>query len=77
MFSGEGVPDLLLVLIFWAQRSMAEKLAFQDELEVLLFHKCYLINIFPFSSHFLVLCIALTFSLSGFFMSSALCSKSK
>ncbi|CAA7402961.1 unnamed protein product [Spirodela intermedia] len=32
-FSGEGVPDLLLVLVFWAQRTMAEKLTFHDELE--------------------------------------------
>lgn len=28
------MPDLLLVLVFWAQRTMAEKLTFHDELEV-------------------------------------------
>ncbi|KAK1262333.1 hypothetical protein QJS04_geneDACA001366 [Acorus gramineus] len=31
--SGEGIPDLLLLLVQWAQRTMVEKLTFQKELQ--------------------------------------------
>ncbi|MQL89570.1 hypothetical protein Taro_022148 [Colocasia esculenta] len=31
--SGEGIPDLLLVLLFWTQRTMVEKLTFVNELQ--------------------------------------------
>ena len=32
--SGEGVPDLLLLLVQWAQKTMVEKLTFSNEIEV-------------------------------------------
>lgn len=31
--SGEGVPDLLLLLVLWTQKTMVEKLTFRDEVQ--------------------------------------------
>ncbi|XP_027148189.1 eukaryotic translation initiation factor 5B-like isoform X2 [Coffea eugenioides] len=31
--SGEGIPDLLLLLVQWTQKTMVEKLTFQDEVQ--------------------------------------------
>ncbi|KNA24578.1 hypothetical protein SOVF_014450 [Spinacia oleracea] len=31
--SGEGIPDMLLVLVQWSQKTMIEKLTFRDEIE--------------------------------------------
>lgn len=31
--SGEGIPDLLLLLVQWAQKTMVEKLTYQDEVQ--------------------------------------------
>ncbi|GMJ08202.1 hypothetical protein HRI_004489400 [Hibiscus trionum] len=31
--TGEGIPDLLLLLVQWTQKTMAEKLAFSDEVQ--------------------------------------------
>lgn len=33
-YSGEGVPDLLLLLVLWTQKTMVEKLTFRDEVQV-------------------------------------------
>lgn len=35
--SGEGIPDLLLLLVQWAQKTMEEKLTFVDEVQVMYF----------------------------------------
>ena len=32
-FSGEGIPDLLLLLIQWSQKTMVEKLTFRNEVQ--------------------------------------------
>lgn len=32
--SGEGIPDLLLLLIQWAQKTMVEKLTYSNEIQV-------------------------------------------
>jgi len=49
--SGEGIPDLLLLLVQWAQKTMEEKLTFVDEVQVMYFdlycaitEKCILFN---------------------------------
>jgi translation initiation factor IF-2 len=34
LISGEGIPDLLLLLVQWAQKTMEEKLTFVDEVQV-------------------------------------------
>ena len=33
-FSGEGIPDLLLLLVQWTQKTMVEKLTFSNEVQV-------------------------------------------
>lgn len=32
--SGEGIPDLLLLLVQWAQKTMVEKLTYSNEIQV-------------------------------------------
>ena len=32
--SGEGIPDLLLLLVQWAQKTMTKKLTYSDEVQV-------------------------------------------
>lgn len=32
--SGEGIPDLLLLLVQWAQKTMEDKLTYVDEVQV-------------------------------------------
>jgi translation initiation factor 5B len=34
--SGEGIPDLLLFLVQWAQKTMVEKLTYVDKVQVCL-----------------------------------------
>ena len=34
IISGEGIPDLLLLLVQWAQKTMEEKLTYIDEVQV-------------------------------------------
>ena len=36
-FSGEGIPDMLLYLVMWSQKTMVEKLTFVDKLQVCIF----------------------------------------
>jgi len=33
-FSGEGIPDLLLLLVQWTQKTMVEKLTYSEEVQV-------------------------------------------
>jgi len=40
LISGEGIPDLLLLLVQWAQKTMEEKLTFVDEVQVMYFDLC-------------------------------------
>lgn len=35
--SGEGIPDLLLLLVQWTQKTMVEKLTYSDEMQVYCF----------------------------------------
>lgn len=37
IFSGEGIPDLLLYLVMWSQKTMVEKLTFVDKVQVCIF----------------------------------------
>lgn len=39
--SGEGIPDLLLLLVQWTQKTMVEKLTYSNEIQV-----CFLCYIF-------------------------------
>jgi len=40
LISGEGIPDLLLLLVQWAQKTMEEKLTFVNEVQVMYFDLC-------------------------------------
>lgn len=41
-FSGEGIPDLLLLLVNWTQKTMVEKLTYSNEVQV-----CFLFFVLP------------------------------